>query len=102
MYEHVAEQQNLHACSTQHLAADNKQGPSISNSVTFISLNLVPLFWLTSISSSPFFLLVSAHACSQTYVNAWRCGEAETLGYLDEVQFVNIKDRSQTVGRVCL
>ena len=65
-------------------------------------LKPLPLFRLTSVSPPALFFLVSAHACPQRNINTWRCGEAETLGYLDQIEPVNVKDRPQTVRGVRL
>lgn len=73
---------------------------SICTSISSFLMELLPLFRLTSVCSPALFLLVSAHACSQCDVNAWRCGEAEALCHLDEVEFMHIKDRPQTVGGI--
>ena len=65
-------------------------------------LKPLPLFRLTSVGPPALFFLVSAHACAQCNVNAWRRGEAETLGYLDQIELVNVKDGPQTVRGVRL
>ena len=65
-------------------------------------LKPLPLFRLTSVSPPTLFFLVSAHTCAQCDINAWRCGEAETLGYLDQIEPVDVKDRPQTVRGVRL
>jgi hypothetical protein len=36
--------------------------------------------------------LVHLHARAQLHVHARRCVEAETLGHLDEVEFVDVED----------
>lgn len=75
---------------------------SILDAIILSPLELLPLPRLTPVSSSPLFLLVSAHACSQRDVNAWRRGKAETLGHLHQVELVHIKDRPETMRGVCL
>ena len=74
----------------------------LSISISSFALELLPLPRLTAVSSPAFFFLVSAHACSQGNVNAWRGGKTETLCHLDQVELVDVKDRSQTMRGVCL
>lgn len=60
------------------------------------------LFWLTAITSPAPLLLVSLHTGTQLNVHPrWR-GKAETLGHLDQIEFVHIKDGTETVRGVSL
>jgi hypothetical protein len=57
---------------------------------------------LASIRPPAFDLLVAAQTGAERDVDAWRSGEAEAFGYFDEIQFVYVEDRAQTVRGVCL
>lgn len=54
------------------------------------------------VPSSLWLLLVPAETCSQLDVNAWWCGESESLGHLDQVQFVHVEHGTQGMRGVRL
>lgn len=60
--------------------------------------------WLAAIVPPSLLLLflVSAETGAELDINARRRRESESLGHLDKVQLVDIKDRSEGVGRICL
>lgn len=73
--------------------------PSTRNCLVITSLLLVvaTLSRLTAIGSASLWLLVCLHACTERNVNAGWCVEAEALGHLDKVKFVDVEDGTQSV-----
>lgn len=58
------------------------------------------LLRLASIRPPALHLLILGHARAQLDIHAGRCRKPETLGHLDQIQLVHIKNTAQTVAGV--
>lgn len=57
---------------------------------------------LAAIIPSPCLLLIAAHAGPQGDVYARRCIEPKTLGHFDEIEFIDVENRSERMRGVSL
>ena len=57
-----------------------------------LALVVSTLSWLTAVCATSTLLLVHLHARAELHVHARRCVEAEALGHLDQIQFVDVED----------
>lgn len=60
------------------------------------------LCWLRSVCATPLNLLISLHAGTQRQVHPWRCVETESLSHLNQVELVDIENRSQRMRSISL
>ena len=65
-------------------------------------LEIMGLLRLAAVCSSALFLLVPAHTRAYRDVHTWWYLETEALGHFYQVKLMNIEDRPQTMGCVCL